>query len=86
MDQKRLLTAIVLSITILLGFRLLQPPAVPPAEATRTTPSDAVPPPRIDPSALVTQPTAAVPPSSEQRDVPRLKIMAGRVQGSVNLV
>ena len=86
MDQKRLLVAIALSIAILLGFQLLLPKPPKPAEvATQTTPSTATPRPTGDPAAPGTQPTSAVPPPALQRDVPRIKIAAPRVQGTVNL-
>ena len=83
MDQKRLFLAIAISISILLGFQLLLPkPAKPPEVATQTTPSSAVPRPTGNPAAPGTQPTAAVAAPALQRDVPRLKIAAPRVQGT----
>ena len=86
MDQKRLFTAIALSIAILLGFQLLMPkaPPKPAQDISQTTPTTASSRPTGDPASPGTQPVA-VPPPSAQRDAPRLKIAAPRVQGSVNL-
>ena len=86
MDQKRLLTAIVISIAILLGFRLLAPSPPPKVEATQSTPASQTARPTGDPAAPGTQPTAAVPPPAEQRDVPRLPIAADKVAGTINLL
>ncbi len=85
MDQKRLFIAIAVSIAILLGFQLLTPkrPA-PSTEVSQSTPSGAAPRPTNDPAAPGTQPVAVAPPAA-QRDVPRLRIAAPRVQGSLNL-
>ena len=84
MDQKRLFTAIALSIAILLGFQLLMPKPPKPVEVTQSTTSAASPRPTGDPAAPGTQPTAVAAPAA-QRDVPRLKIAAPRVQGTINL-
>ena len=87
MDQKRLFTAIVISIAILLGFQMLGPKAPPRVvpEPTKTTPSGDVPRPTGNPAAPGTEPVAVAPPLSAQRDVPRVKILAPRVEGSINL-
>ena len=86
MDQKRLMIAIGVSIAILLGFQLLMPkPAKPPEQVSQSTPSGQTPRPTGNPAAPGTQPTAAVPPPGQQRDVPRLRIAAPRVQGTINL-
>ena len=87
MDQKRLFMAIAISVAILLGFQILapKPPPRPVVEATKTTPTAAVPPPSSDPAFPGTQPIAVAPPLSAQRDVPRLRIAAPRGQGSINL-
>ena len=63
---------------------LPKPPPVQQAalQTTQTTPTTATPRPTGDPAAPGTQPVAIPPP----RDVPRLKISAPRVQGSVNLM
>ncbi len=86
MDQKRLFTAIAISIAILLGFQLLFPKRPPlPADAvqvTQNTPTNATPRPTGDVASPGTEPVAVPPP----RDVPRLRISAPRVQGSVNLM
>jgi YidC/Oxa1 family membrane protein insertase len=90
MDQKRLLLAIAISIAILVGFQLARPR--PPAHAPdQTTTQDA---------GTTPRPTAATPlegspgqgaaPATQTaaapREVPRLKIAAPRVQGSVSLL
>ena len=88
MDQKRLITAIAISIAILLGFQLLGPKPPPRntvAEATKTTPSGAVPPPVGSPAYPGTEPVAVTPPLSAQPNAPRVKIAAPRVEGSINL-
>ncbi len=87
MDQKRLFAAIAISVAILLSFQLLGPkaPLRPVQEATKTTPSTAVPAPTLNPAAPGTEPVAVAPPLSAQRDAPRLKIVAPRVEGSINL-
>ena len=85
MDQKRLLTAIVISIAILLGFRLLTP-ARPPVEPTQSTPTAQTARPTGDPATPGTQPTAAVTSPAEERDVPRLPIAADKLAGTVNLL
>ncbi len=84
MDQNRLFIAIAISIAILLGFQLILPKPVPPAavQATQTTPTNQTPRPTGDPAAPGTQPMAVPAP----RDVPRLRVVASRVQGSVNLM
>ena len=87
MDQKRLFAAIAISVAILLSFQLLGPkaPLRPVQEATKTTPSTAVSAPTLNPAAPGTEPVAVAPPLSAQRDAPRLKIVAPRVEGSINL-
>ena len=86
MDQKRLFTAIAISIAILLGFQLLLPkrPQPDPAVANKNTPTTETVRPTGNPAAPGSQPVAIAPPT-EQRNVPRLKIDAPRVQGSINL-
>ena len=85
MDQKRLLTAIVISIAILLSFQWLMPRHPTPVDATQLTPATQTSRPTGDPAAPGTQPTAAVAPPVEERNVPRLPIAAPKVQGSINL-
>jgi YidC/Oxa1 family membrane protein insertase len=81
MDQKRLFLAIAVSLAILLGFQLLVAPHLPKP-----------PPPKIAETTQTTVATsgsgAALPPAAatEPRDVPRVKIDAPKVQGSVNLL
>ena len=93
MDQKRLFAAFAISLAILISFQFLSPKKPAPVQdattstqaSTQTTPSGAVPRPVNDPAFPGTQPVAVAPPSA-QRDVPRMRITAPRVQGSVNLV
>ena len=84
MDQKRLFLAIAISIAILMGFQFLLPKPAPQRvqQATQSTPTDLAPRPTGDVAAPGTQPMPVPPP----RDVPRLKISAPRVQGSVSLL
>jgi len=87
MDQKRLFLAIAISIAILLGFQLLLPKPPPNLQTAQTIPTQATPTtvtprPTGDVAAPGTQPIAVPPP----RDVPRVKISAPRVQGSISLL
>ena len=85
MDQKRLLSAIVVSIAILAASQWLMPRHPTPLDATKATPAAETSRPTGNPAAPGTQPTAAVTPPIEQRNVPRLPILARRVQGTINL-
>ncbi|WP_428532160.1 membrane protein insertase YidC [Rhodopila sp.] len=83
MDQKRLFLAIAVSLAILLGFQMLIAPHLRkpvPQQTAQTT----------EPTAAPAQgaPGAAVPPApaAEPSNVPRVKIDAPRVQGSLNLL
>ncbi len=84
MDQKRLFLAIAISVAILLGFQLLlpKPASQRVQQATQSTPTELAPRPTGDVAAPGTQPMPVPPP----RDVPRLKIAAPRVQGSISLL
>ncbi|HBK04529.1 MAG TPA: membrane protein insertase YidC [Acetobacteraceae bacterium] len=84
MDQKRLFLAIAVSLAILLGFQMLVAPHLPkppPREIAQSTEH-----PLTTPSEGA--PGAAVPPApaAEPKDVPRVKIDAPRVEGSINLL
>jgi YidC/Oxa1 family membrane protein insertase len=88
MDQKRLITAIAISIAILLGFQLLVAPHLPKppqtaqtrtAEPDKSKPADAA-----SPSGGVSAPNASSAPVP--KEVPRLKINAPAVQGSISLL
>ncbi|WP_428492296.1 membrane protein insertase YidC [Rhodopila sp.] len=86
MDQRRLFLAIAVSLAILLGFQMLIAPHLRKplpqriAQTTQTT----------EPTATPAQgaPGAVVPPApaAEPSNVPRVKIDAPRVQGSLNLL
>jgi YidC/Oxa1 family membrane protein insertase len=83
MDQKRLFLAIAVSLAILLGFQMLVAPHLPkppPKQIAQTTEPTATP--------AQGQPAAAVPPApaAEPPSVPRVRIEAPRVQGSLNLL
>ena len=82
MDQKRLLTAIVASIAILVVFQWLTPhsrrPLPPPAAAVQQT---------LTPSGAPLAGQVPVPAAAPvPRDVPRLKIDGPRVAGSISLL
>lgn len=86
MDQKRLFLAIAISMAILLGFQFFAPRRpVQPVADTQATPTTQTVKPTGDPAFPGTQPVAVAPPA-EQREVPRLRIAAPKVQGSINLV
>jgi YidC/Oxa1 family membrane protein insertase len=86
MDQTRLFLAIALSVAILLAFQwiLPRPHPVPPTEPTKTAGSVQAPAPAAGPAppAAATATAPAAPP----REVPRVKIAAARVLGSISLV
>jgi YidC/Oxa1 family membrane protein insertase len=84
MDQKRLFLAIAVSLAILLGFQMLVAPHLPkpaPQQIAQTTEHPATTP-------LEGAPGAAVPPApaAERADVPRVKIIAPKVEGSIDLL
>jgi len=87
MDQQRLILAIAISIAILLGFEFLvaphlpHPPApTPPAHVAGTQPSPSTP----APSQAVAGAFAAT--ASAPKNVPRVKIAAPRLTGSISLL
>jgi YidC/Oxa1 family membrane protein insertase len=86
MDQKRLFTAILISIAILLGYQLVarrylpQPPE-PTAQSHQSALNKTATPPEGGPAAGAPAAPAAPAPAN----VPRLKIAAPAVRGSVNL-
>ena len=86
MDQKRLFTAIAISIAILLGFQFLLPKPQAPVvdKSTQSTPAGT--PTKLAPNPAYpgTQPIP-VPPPTVNRDTPRVRIAGPRVQGSINL-
>jgi len=88
MDQKRLFLAIAISVAILLGFQLLVAPHLPqppkPAQQTasnETPPQSPVAPPQGSPGTAAQTAAPTVP-----KEVPRLKISAHRVKGSISLL
>ena len=92
MDQRRLFLAISISVLILLGFQFFGPhKAVPPPNDqvtsidTKSTPTGETQRPAGTPAFPGTQPLPVASPG-EQRDVPRLKILAPKVEGSIDLV
>jgi YidC/Oxa1 family membrane protein insertase len=89
MDQKRLFLAIAISLAILLGFRLIFPPSAPPPHpATQTTAQSGTAPtaPQPAPGVAATPPEASAAPVPPPKEVPRVKIAAPRVQGTVSLL
>jgi YidC/Oxa1 family membrane protein insertase len=88
MDQKRLIMAIAISIAILLGFQLLVAPHLPkpPQTAqTRTAEIDKTKPvtPATGPAGISAPDASSAP---VPKEVPRLKIDAPAVQGSISLL
>ena len=87
MDQKRLFLAIAVSLAILLGFQLLVAPHLPkpPPRADRADRHDPVGDAgwRASPGAAGAAPPR---PPSRAEDVPRVKIDAPRVEGSISLL
>ncbi|MGD0102460.1 MAG: membrane protein insertase YidC [Rhodopila sp.] len=89
MDQKRLFLAIAVSLAILLGFQMLVAPHLPkppPQQIAQTERSAITEHPGATP--LEGAPGAAVPPAAaaEPAKVPRVKIDAPRLEGSINLL
>jgi YidC/Oxa1 family membrane protein insertase len=81
MDQKRLFLAIAISLAIVISFQMFTPRHKPVVD-TKNTPTHAVATPTANVASPGTQPVTVPAP----RDVPRLKIDAPRVQGSINLM
>ena len=88
MDQKRLFLAIAISVAILLGFQLLiaphlpHPPPPPPAQvANSANPTSSSSSPTPAQGGAVAAATAAAP-----KNVPRVKIAAPRLSGSISLL
>ena len=86
MDQKRLFLAIAVSLAILLGFQTLIAPHLPKPAQPEIAQLAPVEHPVATP--LEGAPGAAVPPSpvAVPRNVPRVKIQAPRVEGSISLL
>jgi YidC/Oxa1 family membrane protein insertase len=89
MDQKRLFLAIAASLAILLGFQLLVAPQLPkptPVGQLADAPRPAAMP--LEGSPGSSAGSAAIPPAATgvPRNVPRVKIDAPRVQGSISLL
>jgi YidC/Oxa1 family membrane protein insertase len=85
MDQQRLFIAIAISVAILLGFQLLvaphlpQPPKPPPSQVATTAN-----PPASPATPAQGSPVANVP--AVPKNVPRVKIAANRLSGSISLL
>jgi len=89
MDQKRLLIAVALSVVILAFFEFFMPPkhrVPPPAETTQTTQPAPAPTPAEGAAATAAATPGAGDAAASPREVPRVKIAAPRVSGSVSLV
>src|SRR5690348_13735878 len=87
MDQKRLFLAIAISVAILLGFQLLiaphlpQPPAPQPPSHVANNGQTPSPSPATPAQGSPVSNVAAAP-----KDVPRVKIAAPRLSGSISLL
>src|ERR1700760_2885178 len=83
MDQKRLFLAIAVSLAILLGFQLLIAPHLPkpPQRVAQVDEHSTATPPEGAPAAAV--PSA---PATEPVNVPRVKVNAPKVEGSISLL
>jgi YidC/Oxa1 family membrane protein insertase len=80
MDQKRLFLAIAISIAILLGFQLLSPrPVRPPAQEAAVAP-------RASATIGASPADNGAMPAAIPRNVPRIKIEAPSLEGSISLV
>ena len=84
MDQKRLFTAIAISLAILLVSQWLLPAPHHPVQVAQTTPTQTAPRPS-DTLGAVPQDAGAAP-VTPPAAIPRLKIAAPRVEGSMSLV
>ena len=86
MDQKRLFLAIAVSVAILLGFQLLMPR--PPARlaANGVAPTETATAPRPSDTIGATPQDAGSAPVAAPAEVPRVKIAAPRVGGSISLL
>ena len=83
MDTKRLFLAIAISVAILAGFQFLLPHAPPPRSVASTDTATA---PLPSATVGVTPQDAGAAPVMPPAKVPRVKIEAARVQGSVSLL
>jgi YidC/Oxa1 family membrane protein insertase len=89
MDQKRLFLAIAISVAILLGFQVLiaphlpQPPKPPQQIASSETAPSTAPPVAAQGASGAAAATAG---PTVPKQVPRLKIAAHRVRGSISLL
>ena len=86
MDQKRLFLAIAISVAILVGFQLLMPKPPHPVQSAAVSPTQTATAPRPSDTVGAVPQDAGAAPVAAPRDVPRIKIEAPRVQGSVSLL
>ncbi len=84
MDQKRLFLAIAISIAILLGFQVLIAPHLPQPPKPQPVATTEAPAPKPGTTPAAAAPSAATP--AVPKEVPRLKIAAHLVRGSVSLL
>jgi YidC/Oxa1 family membrane protein insertase len=85
MDQKRLFLAIAVSLAILLGFQMLIAPHLPkppPSQIAQTEPQKSVATPSEGPPGSAAAPAVATVPAN----VPRVKIQAPKIEGSISLL
>ncbi|MEJ0015643.1 MAG: membrane protein insertase YidC [Acetobacteraceae bacterium] len=88
MDQKRLFLAIAISVAILLGFQVLIAPHLPQPPKPQVATQEGVPPQSPTAPSQGSPGTAAATAAQQgvPREVPRLKISARRLQGSISLL
>jgi YidC/Oxa1 family membrane protein insertase len=87
MDQKRLFLAIAISLAILLGFQMLIAPHLPKPPPQQIAQTDAERPVTTPPQGAPGSAAApAVPLATVPANVPRVKIEASKVQGSISLL
>ncbi|HET6184678.1 MAG TPA: membrane protein insertase YidC [Acetobacteraceae bacterium] len=91
MDQKRLFTAILISVAILLGFQLVAnrfapPPPKPAAQTTQSAPNKTATPPEGGPAAGAPAGTPTAVPVINPAEVPHVTIAAPAIRGAISLV
>ena len=86
MDQKRLMMAIAVSLAILLGFQYLVAPHLPKPPAPPVVASGAATRPADGTSGIAQAPAPVPTANAVPKNVPRVRIAAGRVTGSISLL
>jgi YidC/Oxa1 family membrane protein insertase len=89
MDQKRLFLAIAVSLAILLSFQMLIAPHLPKPPPQQIAQTEALRPAATPPEGApgtAAAPAAGVPSATVPGNVPRVKILAPKVEGSISLL